>query len=167
MNTTHLLESTLKGLFPILANITDYKVKHLPSLRKTIDPFSPKETYEEVLDFIQYQEIPIHTLESYLNGFISDNINISYRLKSGQSFLSKWSKNLGKHKQLREVCNDVIGIRFIVDLSRNEMESVLLKIIKSVGYTIDIINFYEKPKAVDDGYRGMHLYFRDNPKCFP
>lgn len=25
----------------------------------------------------------------------------------------------------------------------------------------------DKPKAVDDGYRGIHLYFRQNPKSFP
>lgn len=26
---------------------------------------------------------------------------------------------------------------------------------------------YEKTKAVDDGYRAIHLYFRNQPSCFP
>ena len=25
---------------------------------------------------------------------------------------------------------------------------------------------YDNTKSIDDGYRGMHMYFRNNPKCF-
>ena len=34
-------------------------------------------------------------------------------------------------------------------------------------YKIDIVNMYEKSKSIDDGYRAIHIYFRNNPKCFP
>lgn len=49
MNTTRLLETTLERLFSALMKLTNYKVAKLPSLRKTIDPFSPTLTYGEVL----------------------------------------------------------------------------------------------------------------------
>lgn len=50
-------------------------------------------------------------------------IDISYRLKKERSFLAKWDKNLEKAKQLREICNDTVGIRFIVERKRWFQES--------------------------------------------
>lgn len=91
----------------------------------------------------------------------------SYRIKSANSFLNKWNKNIGNHKQIREVCNDIIGIRYIVHATEKELIQSVLKTVQNVNYNIDIVNFYEKPKAIDDGYRGIHLYFRNNPACFP
>ena len=38
---------------------------------------------------------------------------------------------------------------------------------KSNIYKVNVVNFYISPKIRDDGYRGIHLYFRDNPRCFP
>lgn len=76
-------------------------------------------------------------------------------------------KNLGKSKQLREVCNDTIGIRCIVDSSAEQLIDGVLKTVQKTEYTIDVINMYRDHKAMDDGYRALHLYFRQNPKCFP
>ena len=47
---------------------------------------------------------------------------------------------------------------------------MLTGILNAVAHSenkIDIINLYDKPKSVDDGYRGIHLNYRQNPKCFP
>ncbi len=40
------------------------------------------------------------------------------------------------------------------------------EITKKVNKTIKIVNFNEKPKSPDDGYRGLHIYIKNNPKCF-
>lgn len=90
------------------------------------------------------------------------------RIKSEQSFNEKWKKNLEKSKQLREVCNDIIGIRIIADMERSNIQENVKEIISNnQNYKIDMVDMYEKTKSIDDGYRGIHIYFRNNPKCFP
>ena len=66
MNTTRLLETTLERLFSALMKLTNYKVAKLPSLRKTIDPFSPTLTYGEVLDYFVKKSDEISGLEEFI-----------------------------------------------------------------------------------------------------
>lgn len=167
MDTTDLLETTLDKLFPALVKLTNYKVGNLPSLRKTIDPFPSKLIYGEVLDFFVEKSSEINNVDRLIRNHQDRRIDISYRLKTEHSLNQKWNKNLGKAKQLREVCNDVIGIRFIVDGRVDEIKTGILNAKAKVDYTIDIIDMHEKTKAVDDGYRAIHLYFRNQPSCFP
>lgn len=61
------------------------------------------------------------------------------------------------------MCNDVIGIRFIID----EIRVGILIAIEKVDCTIGTIDVHIRTKAVDDGYRAIHLYFRNQPSCFP
>ena len=167
LKTVDLLEDMLESLFPIFLNLNNYKVEGLPSLRKTIDPFSSTSIYSEVLDYFLEKSEEISSIEEFIRNSQNSRIDISYRLKTEYSLINKWNKNLGKAKQLREVCNDVIGIRFIVDGTIDEIKAGILNAIEKVDYTIDIIDMYEKTKAVDDGYRAIHLYFRNQPSCFP
>lgn len=151
----------------MLLDLTDYKVEGLPSLRKTIDSFSPTSVYSEVLDYYLEKNFEINNIEEFIKINQNSGIDISYRLKTEHSLIKKWNKNLGKAKQLREVCNDVIGVRFIIDGTADEIRAGILNAKEKVDYTIDIIDMYDRTKAVDDGYRAIHLYFRNQPGCFP
>lgn len=157
----------LSNILPVLFDINNYEVADLPSFRRTIDKFQPNLIYDQVINFFIEKSDEINRIDQLIAENLDSCIDISYRLKTERSFLAKWDKNLEKAKQLREVCNDTVGIRFIVESSAEEMISGILKAIEHTTYTMDIINMYDKPKALDDGYRGIHLQFRHNPKCFP
>ena len=36
---------------------------------------------------------------------------------------------------------------------------------ENLNYKIDLVNFYKQSK--EDGYKGIHLYFRNHAKCYP
>lgn len=46
------------------------------------------------------------------------------------------------------------------------MISGILKAIEHTTYTMDIINMYDKPKALDVGYRCIHLQFSTTQNVF-
>ncbi|HOM01864.1 MAG TPA: hypothetical protein PLH43_03445 [Acetivibrio sp.] len=156
-------------LWDILWKINSYNVdSSFSSLKKTIRNFNFVDVYTDVLKFMEYNIGFIEDLEEYLEKNITKNNDVTIRLKAEASLKLKWDKNLGKAKQLREVCNDILGIRIITSLTQRELEVEIDDIIKTVNeYKVDVVNFYSNPKAKDDGYRGIHLYFRNNPKCYP
>jgi ppGpp synthetase/RelA/SpoT-type nucleotidyltranferase len=167
LTVNDLLLNKIDELFPVLAKLSSYSVKRFSSLKRTIDRFSFDDVFDEILDYFEEQDSQLSDLGDYLKAFDTPNIDVGYRLKSEDSLHMKWEKNMGRHKQLREVCNDVIGIRLIANYEPNVFMTDLLNLKSQLDYTIDIVNFYETPKSNDDGYRGIHLYFRNNPKCFP
>lgn len=67
---------------------------------------------------------------------MSAHINASLRIKSYQSLKKKWNKNLGKSKQLREVINDIIGIRLIMNQSYEETLLWVNQLKKDCAYNI-------------------------------
>lgn len=158
-----------KRLLELINSINKYNINSkFPSMKKTIRNFNPDDIYDEILDFIVEKDNDIIILSEYLKDIENENINVSLRIKSEQSFNQKWNKNLDRSKQLREVCNDIIGIRIIADMDRKEIIKNVEEIKESNDqYKIDIVNMYEKSKSIDDGYRAIHIYFRNNPKCFP
>ncbi len=156
-------------MIELINTINNYNINSkFPSMKKTIKNFAADDIYDEILDFIVEKDNDIICLSEYLKDIENENINVSLRIKSEHSFNQKWTKNLERSKQLREVCNDVIGIRIIADMDREDIIRNVEEIKHSNSqYKIDVVNMYEKSKSVDDGYRGIHIYFRDNPKCFP
>lgn len=106
-------------LFDLIHKINNYNInENFPSMKKTIRNFNPDDIYDEILDFIMCKDDDIMALTDYLRQIETSDINASLRIKSEQSFNSKWEKNLSKNKQLREVANDIIGIRVIADMER-------------------------------------------------
>ena len=152
----------------MINDINDYNINSkFPGMRKTIKNFDKYEVYDEVLNFILDKSIEITDLSDYISEIETNTINASFRIKSEQSFMQKWDKNLEKSKQLREVCNDIIGIRIIVDMSRENIKDNVNNIIAyNLEHKIDVVNMYDNTKSFDDGYRGIHMYFRNNSKCF-
>ncbi|MDN5343888.1 MULTISPECIES: hypothetical protein [Oceanotoga] len=154
----------------VLSNLIENIQKHnifddnFSSLRKTIENFEVKEIFDNMLSF--YEIINDYDINSIIEDFDSDEMNLSYRLKSLESFKIKWNKNIGKSKQLREVSNDSLAFRFIVDIEKERVLEIIEKVYKyNKGF--EVVDFYKDHKSKDDGYRGIHLYFRLNPKTFP
>ena len=71
---------------------------------------------------------------------ILSGIALDYRVKSLDSILLKYDRYYPDH-QTRKVFNDILGFRAFCDMSSG--------------------------KAVDDGYRGVHVYYQKSGKYYP
>src|SRR6056297_3059542 len=155
-----------KILSNLIENIQTHNMfdDNFTSLRKTIENFEIKESFDKMLSF--YEVINDSDINNIIEDFDSSEMNVSYRLKSLESLKIKWNKNIGKSKQLREVCNDSLAFRIIVNIEKERVLEIIKEVYKyKKGF--EVVDFYKEHKSKDDGYRGIHLYFRLNPKTFP
>lgn len=141
----------------------------IPNLnKKTLRYFDCDEMYEKVLDFYNLSFLLFDDFIKYLNLNKDNRSKVMFRLKSEDSFIKKWNKNIlpGKEKKFYKACNDNFGFRFVIDCEREE----LVNLINSIDFKnldVDVINFYSNIKTDDDGYRGIHLYFWYNRRNYP
>ena len=82
---------------------------------------------------------------------------LDYRIKSLDSINNKYDRYYPDH-QTRKVFNDVLGFRALCDNYYDILN------IKDDRFRIADMS---AGKAVDDGYRGVHLYFQKNSRCYP
>ena len=82
---------------------------------------------------------------------------MDYRVKSIESILSKYDRYY-PNTQTRKVFNDILGFRAFCD----SYDSIL-DLNKGIFRIADM----SEGKAKDDGYRGVHVYFRKNSRCYP
>ena len=88
---------------------------------------------------------------------ILSSIALDYRVKSLDSILMKYERYYPDH-QTRKVFNDILGLRAFCDSYDQILEG------KSSQFRIaDMSN----GKAVDDGYRGVHVYYQKSGKHYP
>ena len=88
---------------------------------------------------------------------ILSGIALDYRVKSLDSILLKYDRYYPDH-QTRKVFNDILGFRAFCD----NYDQILKE--KSSQFRIaDMSN----GKAVDDGYRGVHVYYQKSGKHYP
>lgn len=88
---------------------------------------------------------------------ILSSIALDYRVKSLDSILMKYDRYYSDH-QTRKVFNDILGLRAFCDSYDQILEG------KSSQFRIaDMSN----GKAVDDGYRGVHVYYQKSGKHYP
>ena len=88
---------------------------------------------------------------------ILSSIALDYRVKSLDSILMKYDRYYPDH-QTRKVFNDILGLRAFCDSYDQILEG------KSSQFRIaDMSN----GKAVDDGYRGVHVYYQKSGKYYP
>ena len=88
---------------------------------------------------------------------ILSSIALDYRVKSLDSILMKYERYYPDH-QTRKVFNDILGLRAFCDSYDQILEG------KSSQFRIaDMSN----GKAVDDGYRGVHVYDLKSGKHYP
>lgn len=139
-----------------------------PSLKRSIRKFDFDDVYTDILN---YHEHIIDVRDEYDN-YISKNVlngnEIIDRYKAEDSLRYKWNKNLDIGRRLFEVSNDPWAIRLITNITVDELKGEIDKIVclaMELEYNISVVDFYENPKS--DGYRGIHLYFKNNKKCYP
>ena len=137
----------LYGLSIEILNELSFESKLGISLKSNLHYFDKDILIDEL---IKYNE--------WLNGNrLLTAINTDYRIKSLDSIINKYERYFPDH-QLRKVFNDILGFRALCD-NYNDLINI-----KNDEFRIADMS---AGKAVDDGYRGVHLYFQKNPRCYP
>ncbi len=98
-----------------------------------------------------------HMVEWYDEQELLEDLALDYRIKSMESILSKYDRYY-PDAQTRKVFNDILGFRAFCD----SYDDVLC--LRGDQFRIaDMSN----GKSFDDGYRGVHVYFQKNSRCYP
>ena len=87
---------------------------------------------------------------------ILSEIALDYRVKSLDSILLKYERYYPDH-QTRKVFNDILGFRAFCDSYDQVLEET------SQFRIADMT----KGKAMDDGYRGVHVYYQKSGRYYP
>ena len=88
---------------------------------------------------------------------ILSNIALDYRVKSLDSILLKYDRYYPDH-QTRKVFNDILGFRAFCDSYDQILEE---------EFSPFRIADMAKGMAVDDGYRGVHVYYQKSGRHYP
>lgn len=159
-----------KELLKILDDmVSGFEINNdFPSLRRSIGQFDFDDVYTDILDYHEHIICNRDEYDNYMLQQIVSGNEIIDRYKAEDSLKYKWDKASNKDRRLFEVCNDAWAIRIITNISVDELKlevEKLSEIAKIENYKIETVSFYDRPKA--DGYRGIHLYFKNNKKCYP
>lgn len=139
-----------------------------PSLKRSIKQFDFDDVYTDILNYHEHIIDHREEYDDYISKNVFDGNEIIDRYKAEDSLRYKWNKNLESGRRLVEVCNDPWAIRIITNITVDELKSEIDNIIclsNKLHYIVDVVNFYDNHKS--DGYRGIHLYFKNNKKCYP
>lgn len=117
------------------------------SLKKNLHYFDKVRLIKELSEMAEW----------YDEQTILEEVALDYRVKSIESILSKYDRYY-PNTQTRKVFNDILGFRAFCD----SYDSIL-DLNKGTFRIADM----SKGKAKDDGYRGVHVYFQKNSKCYP
>lgn len=118
------------------------------NLKNNLHKFSKDTLFNEIISVIRFYE----------NNEILDDIAADYRIKSLDSCLRKYDKYY-PNMTVEKVFNDILGFRIITD----DYEPIFGDELPEHIRIVDIRN----GKAVDDGYRGIHLYYQKSHKYYP
>ncbi|WP_243283757.1 hypothetical protein [Clostridium thermobutyricum] len=91
----------------------------------------------------------------YENLNLINNYNLSFRIKSIESCMEKLSKNICRGNRYINTFNDILGFRLIL----NEYPTYIPDYFR----VVDMRN----GKTHDDGYRGIHLYYKLDNYHYP
>lgn len=143
------MEAILKrdGLSLELLSSLSYKSKLGISLKKNLHYFNRDELLDELNRVRKW----------YISLGVLADLPVDYRIKSAQSISLKYDRYYPDH-QVRKVFNDLLGFRSMVDSYEDilEVDEACLKVVDM-----------SRGKSVDDGYRGVHVYFTRKPGCYP
>ena len=117
------------------------------SLKKNLHYFDKARLIKELSEMAEW----------YDEQTILEEVALDYRVKSIESILSKYHRYY-PNTQTRKVFNDILGFRAFCD----SYDSIL-DLNKGTFRIADM----SKGKAKDDGYRGVHVYFQKNSRCYP
>lgn len=137
--------STHDNIFPsenTLSSIS-YRTSLNISLKKSLSKISEEQLLIDIENAINYLSEKCFSI-NYIN-----------RIKSLQSCILKYKKNIVKGNSIMSTFNDLLGIRIIVD----EYPKHYPKYVRVVDMT--------NGKKYDDGYRGVHLYYQKDNYHYP
>lgn len=117
------------------------------SLKKNLHYFDKGSLIKELSEMAEW----------YDEQTILEEVALDYRVKSIESILSKYDRYY-PNTQTRKVFNDILGFRAFCD----SYDSILA-LNKGTFRIADM----SEGKAKDDGYRGVHVYFQKNSRCYP
>ena len=89
---------------------------------------------------------------------ILSDIALDYRVKSLDSILLKYDRYYPDH-QTRKVFNDILGVPGFFAIA-------MIRILEEESSQFRIADM-SSGKAVDDGYRGVHMYYQKSGKHYP
>lgn len=150
MREEHILDDQLlkmNGLSLEILDFLSYESQLGISLKKNLHHFDKDLLIQELIamtEWLDEQEI------------LAD-IALDYRIKSIDSLLNKYDRYYPDH-QTRKVFNDILGFRAFCDKYDGLLNN------KSVLFRVADMS---KGKAVDDGYRGVHVYYQKSGKHYP
>lgn len=143
------MEAILKrdGLSLELLSSLSYKSELGISLKKNLHYFNRDELLDELNRVRKW----------YISLGVLADLPVDYRIKSAQSISLKFDRYYPDH-QVRKVFNDLLGFRSMVDSYEDilEVDEACLKVVDM-----------SQGKSVDDGYRGVHVYFTRKPGYYP
>lgn len=137
----------LNGLSVEILKELSYESKLGMSIKKNLHYFDKDILIKELFDMAEW----------YDEQMILEDVALDYRIKSMESIMSKYDRYY-PDAQVRKVFNDILGFRAFCD-----SYSSVLNLNKDNFRIADMSN----GKSHDDGYRGVHVYFQKNSKCYP
>ena len=137
----------LNGLSIEILNALSYESKLGISLKRNLHYFDKKLLIEELENMTAWLD----------EQSVFDGIALDYRIKSLDSILGKYDRYYPDH-QMRKVFNDILGFRAFCD----SYEDVL-----ALDSELFRVADMSKGKAIDDGYRGVHVYYQRDSKYYP
>lgn len=137
----------LNGLSPELLMELSYASQLGRSLKNNLDSFEKEALLQDALAAAEWLDI---------NPLLAE-VAIDYRIKSEESIRSKYERCY-PHRPVIKTFNDILGFRSCCDDYREAL-SLALPQFKIVDLS--------HGKAVDDGYRGVHLYYQPDNFHYP
>lgn len=137
----------LNGLSVEILRELSYESKLGMSIKKNLHYFDKDSLLKELFDMAEWYDEQI----------VLEDVALDYRIKSMESIMSKYDRYY-PNAQVRKVFNDILGFRAFCD-----SYSSVLNLNKDNFRIADMSN----GKSHDDGYRGVHVYFQKNSKCYP
>lgn len=116
-------------------------------LKKNLHYFDKESLIEELMTMTEWLD----------EQELLSEIALDYRIKSLDSILMKYERYYPDH-QTRKIFNDILGFRAFCDGYEQILEE------KSPQFRIADMT---KGKAVDDGYRGVHVYYQKSGRHYP
>ena len=137
----------LNGLSVELLAELSYRSQLGRSLKNNLDSFERETLIQDALSATEWLDI---------NPLLSE-VAIDYRIKSEESIRAKYERYY-PHRPVIKTFNDILGFRSFCDDYRNVL-SLSAPHFKIVDMSCG--------KAVDDGYRGVHIYYQPDNFHYP
>lgn len=125
-----------------------YRTTLQSSLKKTLRHYDRNKLIEDILNYQQWI--------SKQNAL--EEIALDLRIKSYSSIVQKYYRYYDSPKHANQVFNDILGMRAFCD-DYNELMHTDSKYFRIVDMSLG--------KSIDDGYRGVHVYFQVDNYHYP